>query len=63
MMPGQLNGIDLAQTVQQRRPDLKIILATSYTNQHVEQAGVRLIAKPYEISDVIRLIHDTLHDA
>ncbi len=61
MMPGRLNGIDLAQTVQERHPDLKIILATGYTERHVEQAGVRLIAKPYEINEVIRLLHDTLH--
>lgn len=60
MMPGQLNGIGLARTVQERYPDIKVILATGYTDQLVHQEGITLISKPYETSEVVRLLQEAI---
>jgi signal transduction histidine kinase len=60
MMPGRINGIDLAQTVQGRYPGIKVILATGYTDQHVKQEGVTLIGKPYEITEVVCLLQEAI---
>lgn len=60
MMPGRLNGIELARTVQDRYPDIKVILATGYTDQHVKQEGVTLIGKPYDTDEVVRLLQNAI---
>lgn len=62
-MPGRLSGIDLPQRAQKRHPDLRVIWATGYSDQHVEQPGVRLFAKPYEITEVMHLIQAAIHNA
>lgn len=61
VMPGKLNGIDLAQAARRRYPDMKVLLATGYTERHVEQEDVQLIAKPYDITDVIWRIQQSIH--
>ncbi len=60
MMPGQLNGIELACAVQERYPDIRVFLATGYTDQLVNQDGVTLIGKPYETSEVVRLLQEAI---
>lgn len=60
IMPGRLNGIELARTIQDRYPHIKVILATGYTDQHVKQHGVKLIGKPYETSEVVQLLQEAV---
>jgi signal transduction histidine kinase/CheY-like chemotaxis protein len=60
MMPGRINGIGLAQLVRERYPDIRIILATGYTDQQVKQDGVTLISKPYETNEVVRLLQEAI---
>ncbi|AWN42943.1 hybrid sensor histidine kinase/response regulator [Methylobacterium durans] len=50
VMPGGMNGFDLARQVRRRWPDLPILLATGYSDQ-AEKAikdGFPLISKPYQ---------------
>jgi PAS domain S-box-containing protein len=52
MMPGPMNGIDLAKEVRRRRPNLPILLTTGYagtTMKAAEAEGIRVLPKPYEI--------------
>ncbi|MFN9473943.1 ATP-binding protein [Acidovorax sp.] len=56
VMPGNLNGIDLARAVLARFPHTKIILATGYSENRVSIPGVQVLAKPYDIADVLRLL-------
>ena len=63
-MPG-LTGIDLAQSMLQRRPDLPIILCTGYSTQVSEESaramGVSAFAlKPLVKKDIARLIRQVL---
>ena len=53
MMPGLMNGVDLAREVRRRRPQIGILLTTGYAGaalQHVDVDNVGLLFKPYELS-------------
>jgi PAS domain S-box-containing protein len=52
MMPGPMNGVDLAREVRRRRPQIGILLTTGYAGaalQHVDVEDVGLLFKPYEL--------------
>lgn len=57
VMPGNLNGIDLARTLLSRFPHVKVILATGYSENRVSMPGVQVLAKPYDVGDVLRLLN------
>jgi CheY-like chemotaxis protein len=56
VMPGKISGIDLAAILRERRPALPVVLATGYTDQRVTIPGVAVLAKPYEIGQLIDLL-------
>ncbi len=56
VMPGQVSGIDLAGLLRERRPGLPVVLATGYTDQRVVVPGVQVLAKPYEIGQLVELL-------
>jgi CheY-like chemotaxis protein len=49
VMPGPLNGADLAREIARLRPDLPIVLTTGFSEAAAQavEAGLRLVAKPY----------------
>ncbi len=49
MMPGSMNGLDLARAVRERRPDLPVLLSTGYSPvaEQAEKEGFALLRKPY----------------
>lgn len=56
VMPGTLNGIDLARTITTRFPQIKVVLATGYSENRISMPGVQVLAKPYDVADVLRLL-------
>ncbi|MGX4642803.1 response regulator [Massilia sp. SYSU DXS3249] len=56
VMPGQVSGIDLARILHQRYPGLPVVLATGYTEQQAALPGVKIVAKPYRIEEVVALL-------
>ena len=56
VMPGKVSGIDLAELLRERRPRLPVVLATGYTDQRSKLQGVQVLAKPYEISQLVELL-------
>jgi len=56
VMPGQVSGIDLAAILRERRPGLPVVLATGYTDQRAAVPGVQVLAKPYEIGQLVELL-------
>jgi len=65
IMPGPMNGPQLAIEAQKRRPLLKILYTSGYTENAIVHhgrldAGVRLLAKPYRKSDLARMIRIAL---
>jgi len=56
VMPGHVSGIDLAAILRERRPGLPVVLATGYTDQRADVPGVQVLAKPYEIGQLVELL-------
>jgi signal transduction histidine kinase len=65
IMPGSMNGRQLADKALERRASLKVLFTSGYSNEaiihdgHLD-AGVMLLAKPYRKSDLARMIRAAL---
>ncbi len=64
VMPGAMNGIDLARLLRGRRPELPIVLATGYSQyaREVASEGFILLEKPYRLDALARAIEAALSD-
>jgi signal transduction histidine kinase len=65
IMPGSMNGRQLAATALKRRASLRILYTSGYSNEAIIHhgqldAGVLLLAKPYRKSDLARMIRTAL---
>ena len=61
IMPGQMNGRQLAQEIAQRRPQLKVLFTSGYAQNAMSHhgqldPGVLLLSKPYRRGDLARKI-------
>ncbi len=67
VMPGVLNGADLAKAALQRRPDLRVLFTSGYTTRLVEKEWpahrVELLRKPYRSIDLAARVRDVLDHA
>ncbi|MCA1499978.1 MULTISPECIES: ATP-binding protein [unclassified Bradyrhizobium] len=55
MMPGGMNGVELAREVRKRRSDIPILLTSGYAEASVheaESAGIEILPKPYHIDEL-----------
>jgi CheY-like chemotaxis protein len=65
IMPGSMNGRQLAEAALQRRASLKVLFTSGYSNEaiihhgHLD-AGVLLLAKPYRKSELAQMIRAAL---
>jgi PAS domain S-box-containing protein len=65
IMPGAMNGRQLADAIQIRRPELKVLYTSGYTENAIIHhgrldSGVLLLAKPYRKSDLAKMIRKAL---
>jgi len=65
IMPGGMNGRQLASEAQKRRPQLKELYTSGYTENAIVHhgrldAGVLLLPKPYVSSDLARMLRIAL---
>jgi signal transduction histidine kinase len=65
IMPGPMNGRQLAEQARQRRASLKILFTSGYSNEAIIHhghlnPGVALLAKPYRRADLARSIRAAL---
>ncbi len=63
ILPGGMNGADLAQLAGERYPGLKVLYTSGYTenaNIHESGAQTRLISKPYRKTDLARKLRQVL---
>ena len=56
VMPGLVDGVELARRIAIRWPQLPVILATGYALATPEAATMRVLSKPYSIQDLIRTL-------
>ncbi|WP_114943953.1 response regulator [Microvirga calopogonii] len=59
-MPGSMNGLDLAESVQQRWPHISLLISSAYHKPLPEQIpdDGRFVPKPYSSEDVVRCIRE-----
>ena len=65
IMPGAMNGRQLADEIQKTRPELKVLFTSGYTENAIIHhgrldTGVLLLAKPYRKSDLATMIRKAL---
>jgi signal transduction histidine kinase/CheY-like chemotaxis protein len=65
VMPGGMNGRQLADAVRARRPDMRVLFSSGYTEDAIFhhgrlEPGVLLLPKPYRRSDLARMIRQAL---
>jgi PAS domain S-box-containing protein len=67
IMPGSMNGRQLSDEALKRRPSLKVLFTSGYTENAIVHhgrldPGVLLLAKPYRKADLARMIRQALGD-
>ncbi len=67
IMPGGMNGLDLAKTARKRRPDLKVLFVSGYDRMAIAQAtryddSLKLLNKPFSLTDLARELQALTHD-
>jgi CheY-like chemotaxis protein len=62
VMPGQVNGVELAREVRVLRPDLGMVLTTGYSEDRAKADGVRVLAKPYRMEALAQALKAELED-
>jgi signal transduction histidine kinase/CheY-like chemotaxis protein len=65
VMPGDMTGVDLANTIREMSPDVPIVLASGYAEQASRRNngiphGVKFLAKPYDIGVLETLVKEML---
>ncbi len=68
VMPGGMNGVELAQRVLARNPSLPVILVTGHTENNLKDCmkdfkNVLIIQKPYDTNDLPDIIHSMINQA
>ncbi|QAU45573.1 response regulator [Bradyrhizobium guangzhouense] len=55
MMPGGMNGVELAREIRRRRSDIPVLLTSGYSEAAVHDAqlaGIQILPKPYHLDDL-----------
>jgi signal transduction histidine kinase/ActR/RegA family two-component response regulator len=63
MMPGGMNGVELAKEIRQRRNDLPILLTSGYSEaakQAAEAQGIKILRKPYQLAELEEALRRTM---
>lgn len=63
VMPGSMDGVALAQRVRARHPEMPVVLATGYTERAVSEHGFRVLAKPFDVAVLKRVLSEQLASA
>ena len=59
IMPGGMNGLDLAKAARKRRPDIRVLFVSGYDRMVIAQAtryddSLKLLNKPFSLTDLAR---------
>jgi len=62
VMTGEMNGLELARIALARWPTLKVVLTSGFAGDmpDSEVSDLRLLAKPYRVADLARILRDVL---
>jgi PAS domain S-box-containing protein len=60
MLPGEFDGLDLARIVQQRYPEIPVVLTSGYAKALAGHHGLPILRKPYRISALAEVVRENL---
>lgn len=60
VMPGSVSGIDLAQSLRKDFPRMRIVLATGYSERRIGVPDVRILAKPYNLNELVKALNEEM---
>ncbi len=68
MLPGGLNGAELAREARRQRPDLKILFMSGYADtaidaEELNRLGATVLAKPFRVRQLAERLSDMLNQA
>ncbi len=66
MMPGRMNGVELAQEIRRRRPNLPVLLTSGFAEAASRSAAVhqiKIIPKPYRMDELGAALATVRQDA
>jgi CheY-like chemotaxis protein len=68
IMPNGIDGQDLAKAARTLRPQMKVVLASGYSEQFIAMRGevdqdIKLLSKPYRRDVLARAVRDALNGA
>lgn len=67
VLPGVINGIELAEAVQKSQPGAGILLITGYSSEELAKRGIaeenfKVLRKPVRLNELIQSIADVLEE-
>ena len=67
IMPGGMNGLDLAKAARKRRPDIRVLFVSGYDRTVIARAtryddSLKLLNKPFSLTDLSRELQALLQD-
>lgn len=67
VMPGGMNGFELAEKLVGERPQLKVLLTSGYTEKAIARNGqarfkANMLSKPYTLTDLAQKVRDLLDE-
>jgi signal transduction histidine kinase/ActR/RegA family two-component response regulator len=61
VMPGAMNGIELAAEVRRRRPDVPVLLTSGYSEAaRAAEKRYAILRKPFDLSDLVKALNDAM---
>jgi PAS domain S-box-containing protein len=64
VMPGPMDGLQLARAIRQKRPDLPILLATGYSEKaNAAASDLPILRKPYQMHELSRALASLTRNA
>lgn len=68
VMPGGMSGRELGDAARRRRPDLKILYTSGYSEQAIVHhgrldPGIKLLSKPYRRAELAKKVRDVLDES
>ena len=66
MLPGKLNGIQIARLLRDERPELSVLFMSGYVQEAITKSGslpenTGFISKPFTTRALLQIINETLH--
>ena len=67
VMPGTMNGVQLAEWMRTREPQMKVVCMSGHASEAMRTAGldrlgVPLVAKPFSVQALARVLRKTLDE-